>query len=72
MPAGSWLASLEFEVAGRRPHAVLRPAGGKPVWIYRIAGAAMNAGFEISPQAAGARVRQTPAGRPQGAARGRR
>ncbi|HEX7687459.1 MAG TPA: class I SAM-dependent methyltransferase, partial [Burkholderiaceae bacterium] len=36
LPSGAWLASLEFEVAGRRPHAVLRPAGGKPVWIYRV------------------------------------
>jgi hypothetical protein len=36
MDAGAWLASLEFEVAGRRPHAVLRPAAGRPVWLYRI------------------------------------
>jgi len=39
MAPGSWLASLEFEVAGRRPDAVLRPGGGKPVWVYRIRGA---------------------------------
>ena len=33
--AGAWLASLEFEVAGARPAAVLRAPGRKPVWLYR-------------------------------------
>jgi hypothetical protein len=33
--AGAWLASLEFEVAGARPAAVLRASGRKPVWLYR-------------------------------------
>jgi hypothetical protein len=32
---GAWLASLEFEVPGLRPTAVLRGAGRKPVWLYR-------------------------------------
>ena len=36
MRPGSWLVSLEFEAAGRRPHAVLRPRGGRPVWVYRL------------------------------------
>jgi len=36
MRPGSWLVSLEFEAPGREPHAVLRLAGGRPVWIYRI------------------------------------
>ncbi len=36
MRPGAWLASLEFEAAGRAPHAVLHAAGPKPVWIYRV------------------------------------
>ena len=36
MRPGTWLVSLEFEAAGRAPHAVLRSASGRPVWIYRI------------------------------------
>jgi len=36
MRPGSWLVSLEFEAPGRRPHAVLRLANGRPVWIYRV------------------------------------
>jgi hypothetical protein len=36
MRPGSWLVSLEFEAAGRAPHAVLRMPSGRPVWIYRI------------------------------------
>ena len=40
MPAGSWLVSLEFQAGGLQPHAVLRPRGGKPVWVYRLPGAA--------------------------------
>ena len=41
MAAGSWLVSLEFEVAGQRPAACLGVAGetaGRPVWVYRIGG----------------------------------
>ena len=36
MRAGSWLVSLEFEAAGRRPHARMDMPSGRPVWIYRI------------------------------------
>jgi len=36
MAPGSWLVSLEFEAAGRQPQAVLRLAGGRPVWVYRV------------------------------------
>lgn len=32
---GAWLASLEFELPGLRPTAVLRGPGRKPVWLYR-------------------------------------
>lgn len=32
---GAWLASLEFEAAALKPQAVLRPEGGRPVWLYR-------------------------------------
>jgi hypothetical protein len=39
MLAGSWLVSLEFQASGLQPHAVLRPRGGKPVWVYRLPGA---------------------------------
>jgi SAM-dependent methyltransferase len=31
----AWLASLEFEVPGVQPAAVLRNVTGKPVWLYR-------------------------------------
>ncbi|WP_246312462.1 class I SAM-dependent methyltransferase [Pseudaquabacterium terrae] len=31
----AWLASLEFEVPGVQPSAVLRSVAGKPVWLYR-------------------------------------
>jgi SAM-dependent methyltransferase len=31
----AWLASLEFPIAGVRPHAVLRRPDAKPVWLYR-------------------------------------
>jgi len=37
MAPGSWLASLEFEVAGRRPRACVGAPGGRPVWLYRVA-----------------------------------
>jgi SAM-dependent methyltransferase len=32
---GAWLASLEFEAMALRPQAVLRPPGGRAVWLYR-------------------------------------
>jgi len=35
MRPGSWLVSLEFEAAGRRPHARMDLPSGRPVWIYR-------------------------------------
>ena len=37
---GAWLASLEFEVPGRRPDCRLQPPDGKPVWLYRVGEAA--------------------------------
>jgi hypothetical protein len=36
MRPGSWVVSLEFECAGRRPHARMETASGRPVWIYRV------------------------------------
>ena len=36
MRPGSWVVSLEFEAAGRRPHARLDLPSGRPVWIYRV------------------------------------
>jgi hypothetical protein len=33
---GAWLASLEFEAAELEPSAVLRPQGGRPVWLYQL------------------------------------
>ena len=33
---GSWLVSLEFEVAGLQPAAQLGAEGSRPVWVYRI------------------------------------
>lgn len=36
MPAGTWLASLAFEVPGARPHAVLNRGSTRPLWLYRI------------------------------------
>jgi len=38
MAPGSWLVSLEFPVAGREPQARVGVPGGRPVWVYRIAG----------------------------------
>jgi hypothetical protein len=32
---GAWMVSLEFEVPGLVPHAVLRTIEAKPVWVYR-------------------------------------
>jgi SAM-dependent methyltransferase len=37
MRPGSWIVSLEFEAADRRPHAVMRLADDRPVWVYRVA-----------------------------------
>jgi hypothetical protein len=39
MKPGAWLVSLEFEVPGAAPQAVLRGANRRPVWLYRVAGA---------------------------------
>jgi hypothetical protein len=36
MRPGSWVVSLEFEAAGRAPHARLALPSGRPVWIYRV------------------------------------
>ena len=36
MRPGAWLVSLEFEAAGRRPHARMEMASGRPIWIYRV------------------------------------
>lgn len=36
LAAGAWLASLEFEVPGVTPTAVLRSVAGKPVWLYKV------------------------------------
>ena len=36
MRPGSWVVSLEFECAGRRPHARMALASGRPIWIYRV------------------------------------
>ncbi|MFL6695651.1 MAG: class I SAM-dependent methyltransferase [Vitreoscilla sp.] len=36
MRPGSWVVSLEFEAAGRRPHARMDLPSGRPVWIYRV------------------------------------
>ena len=52
MAPGSWLASLEFEVPGRAPDAVLRNVPGKPVWLYQVGGTRQAA----RAQSAGARA----------------
>ena len=36
MQRGSWVVSLEFEAAGRKPHSRMALASGRPIWIYRI------------------------------------
>ncbi|MDM4764516.1 class I SAM-dependent methyltransferase [Pelomonas sp. SE-A7] len=33
---GAWLVSLDFEVAGRRPHRSLELLDGRRLWVYRI------------------------------------
>ena len=38
MQRGSWVVSLEFEAAGRPPHARMTLPSGRPVWVYRIGG----------------------------------
>jgi hypothetical protein len=52
MAPGSWLASLEFEVPGRAPDAVLRNVPGKPVWLYQVGGTRQA----VRAQSAGARA----------------
>lgn len=44
MAAGSWLVSLEFDVAGRAPTARLGGEGRRPVWLYRIGRAPASTG----------------------------
>ena len=36
MRSGCWLASLEFEIASRRPTRVFTCADGRPLWLYRL------------------------------------
>ncbi|WP_394788904.1 class I SAM-dependent methyltransferase [Rhodoferax sp.] len=36
MAPGSWLVSLEFEVAGVEPTTRLEAPDGRPVWLYRV------------------------------------
>ena len=36
MRRGAWLASLEFEAAGWRPHSQLRCPDGRVLWLYRL------------------------------------
>ena len=36
MRPGSWLASLEFEIASRPPTQVFTCADGRPLWLYRL------------------------------------
>jgi trans-aconitate methyltransferase len=52
---GAWLVSLEFEVPGQRPTARLHRAGAKPVWLYQLAGTAVERSGVIrsTPQANG-------------------
>jgi hypothetical protein len=63
MAAGSWLASLEFEVPGRSADAVLRHRPGKPVWLYRI-GAENEAKGWSSPQSRERSADKSPERRP--------
>ena len=48
---GAWLASLEFEVPGRLADASLQAAGGKPLWLYRVAAPAPPAAQPDRPTA---------------------
>lgn len=36
MAAGAWIASLQFEVPGRRADALLHTTDGRPLWLYRV------------------------------------
>lgn len=36
LKAGAYLVSLEFEALALKPFAMLNPAKGKPVWVYRV------------------------------------
>lgn len=48
MGPGAWLASLQFEVPGRRADALLRTPDGRPLWLYRVgarAGSSRPAGL---------------------------
>lgn len=36
LKAGAYLVSLEFEALALKPFALLDPAQGKPVWVYRL------------------------------------
>ena len=36
LPAGAWLASLEFPLPGIEPTARLESVPGKPLWLYRM------------------------------------
>ena len=36
MAPGSWLVSLEFEVAGQPCHSRLQAPDGRPVWVYAL------------------------------------
>ena len=63
MASGSWLASLEFEVPGRRPDATLRHHPGKPVWLYRV-GAENTTNGSSSPQSRGPNADKSPERRP--------
>lgn len=48
MRRGAWIASLNFEVAGRRADAVVRNDGTPAVWLYRIRGAAAQSGCGVA------------------------
>jgi len=52
MTAGAWFVSLEFEVPGIEPHALLQHAGERAVRVYRLGGPA--AAVATQPQRAGA------------------
>jgi hypothetical protein len=36
MRHGAWLASLEFDAAGWRPHSQLQCPDGRLLWLYRL------------------------------------
>jgi SAM-dependent methyltransferase len=42
MAPGSWLVSLEFEVAGQLPQACLQGPGRRSVWVYRVPAAQLG------------------------------